>query len=317
MGRDFHQIIWDDQLQADWEQLLRLALREDLGDDGDWTSRALIPEDAIGRAEMVAREPGIIAGLPGVKRTLQAVDPQLRWLPEAEDGRTVAKGDRLGLIQGPVRGILMAERIVLNLLGRLSGIATLTYRYVAAVAGAKAGIYDTRKTTPGWRRLEKYAVRCGGGRNHRTGLSEAVLIKDNHLAWGDRSGAGGAAGYSPAEAVAKARQFTADHLPQPARSSMIVEVEVDTLEQLAEVLPAGPDIVLLDNITPPQLREAVAQRDALAPSVELEASGGVDLETVGAIAASGVDRISVGALTHSAACLDIGLDWISEGTAKK
>ena len=186
---------------------------------------------------------------------------------------------------------------MLNVLGRLSGIATLTRRYVQAVAGTRARIYDTRKTTPGWRRLEKYAVRCGGGWNHRTGLFDAVLIKDNHLAFGAGRPAGRElqAGRRPCAA----RQFLQHHYG-PGAAGMIVEVEVDTLAQLAEVLAAGPDIVLLDNMSAEELRQCVECRDAVQPGVELEASGGVDLETVGRIAESGVDRISVGALTHSA-----------------
>jgi nicotinate-nucleotide pyrophosphorylase (carboxylating) len=209
---------------------------------------------------------------------------------------------------------LTAERLVLNLLGRLSGIATLTRKYVDAVAGTQSRIYDTRKTTPGWRRLEKYAVRCGGGCNHRTGLFDAVLIKDNHLAVG-KEATDSTARYTPAEAVARARRFIEEQAPEPAQGPMIVEVEVDTLEQLDEVLAAGPDLVLLDNMTPAQLREAVRHRDARNPTVELEASGGVRLETVRQIAQSGVDRISVGALTHAAVWLDFGLDWLPGGAA--
>lgn len=316
MSKEFHQIVWDDQLCQQWRAILRLAIREDLDQDGDWTTRALVPEDAVGKAAVVAREPGIVAGLPGVETTLGEIEPRLCWSPEAEDGDTVRPGDRIGVIEGPARGILAAERILLNLLGRLSGIATLTGKYVEAVAGTKARIYDTRKTTPGWRRLEKYAVRCGGGWNHRQGLFEAVLIKDNHLALGrgtsakSPSPAEGPARYTPAEAVARARRFVEQRAAEPARSRMIVEIEVDTLWQLDEVLPAGPDIVLLDNMSPAELREAVVRRDARSPAVELEASGGVTLDSVGLIAAAGVDRISVGALTHSAVCLDVGLDWL-------
>jgi nicotinate-nucleotide pyrophosphorylase (carboxylating) len=229
-----------------------------------------------------------------------------------EDGRSVEPGDRVARMEGPARGILTAERPVLNLLGRLSGIATLTKRYVEAVVGTRARIYDTRKTTPGWRRLEKYAVRCGGGSNHRTGLFDAVLIKDNHLALG--AGADDSAvGYTPAEAVGRARRFVQQHAAGSGGGEMIIEVEVDTLEQLEEVLLAGPDIVLLDNMSPAVLAETVKRRDARNPRVELEASGGVGLETVRRIAASGVDRISVGALTHSAAWLDIALDWQPRG----
>jgi nicotinate-nucleotide pyrophosphorylase (carboxylating) len=206
----------------------------------------------------------------------------------------------------------------------MSGIATLTRQYVEAVRGTKARIYDTRKTTPGWRRLEKYAVRCGGGSNHRTGLFDAVLIKDNHLAFGDlalgdlalgdlalgaEASSANPVSYTPAEAVLRARRFL-DEQGLAAQGCTIVEVEVDTLEQLDEVLPAGPDIVLLDNMSPPMLVEAVARRNAAGSAADLEASGGVNFATVRQIAQTGVERISVGALTHSAVCLDVGLDWL-------
>ena len=220
-------------------------------------------------------------------------------------------------MKGRPGACLAAERVLLNLLGRLSGIATLTRQYVDAMAGTKARIYDTRKTTPGWRRLEKYAVRCGGGWNHRTGLFEAVLIKDNHLAFGSQSPATATATdalrYTPAEAVGLARRFLREQAAADAAAPMIVEVEVDSLDQLDAVLAAGPDLVLLDNMQPGELRQAVARRDAVAPAVELEASGGVDLRGVRRIAETGVERISVGALTHSAVALDIGLDWLSAG----
>ncbi len=313
MDCDFHQVAWDETLRAELKEILRLAVWEDLQDEGDWTSRALVPDGVPGKAAIVARQPGLIAGLPAGEMALAAIDPRLRWLPEAQDGQIVRPGDRLAVIEGPARSLLTAERLVLNLLGRLAGIATLTRKYVDAVAGSGARIYDTRKTTPGWRRLEKYAVRCGGGCNHRTGLFEAVLIKDNHLALGARRAAserGPLVRFTVAEAVQRARQYVAQQASQTGRR-MIIEVEVDTLEQLAEVLPSSPDIVLLDNMLPAQLREAVALRGARAPQVELEASGGVSLETVRAIAQSGVDRISVGAITHSAVSLDVALDWIT------
>jgi len=310
LAKEFHQITWDEHLLGDLRELLRLAVREDSQTDGDLTTAALVPEDTVGRAAVVVRERGVIAGLPAAGLALHAVDPRIGWLPEMEDGQPVGPGDRLARVEGPARSLLTAERLALNLLGRLSGIATLTRRYVEAVAATRARIYDTRKTTPGWRRLEKYAVRCGGGWNHRTGLFDAVLIKDNHLAVGAESSSGATARYTPAEAVGRARRFIEEQGSGPARGQIIIEVEVDTLEQLDEVLPAGPDIVLLDNMDPQQLREAVARRDRAASAVELEASGGVDLQTVGAIARSGVDRISVGALTHSAVCLDVGLDWL-------
>jgi nicotinate-nucleotide pyrophosphorylase (carboxylating) len=309
MSKEFHQTVWDGRLRKDLRAILELAIHEDFGAEGDWTTKALVGDEVVGRAAIVARQPGIVAGLPGVEMTLTAVDPRLRWSPQTEDGCPVEKGTRVGTIEGPARGLLAAERLLLNLLGRLSGIATLTRKYVDAIAGTKARIYDTRKTTPGWRRLEKYAVRCGGGWNHRGGLNEAVLIKDNHFALG----AGPAvqtAKYTPAEAVARARQFVATHASATARADMIVEVEVDTLAQLDEVLPAGPDIVLLDNMHPTELCTAVARRNACNPAIELEASGGIALCGVRQIAETGVDRISVGAITHSAVSLDFGLDWL-------
>lgn len=304
MTKEFHQTVWDERLRQDWESLLRLAIAEDFGSLGDCTSNALVGDEVVGRANVVARRTGVVAGLPAVEMTLRVINGWLQWSPRTEDGRSVTAGQCVGTIEGPARGLLGAERTLLNVLGRLSGIATLTRRYVDAVADTKARIYDTRKTTPGWRRLEKYAVRCGGGHNHRGGLDEAVLIKDNHLALGARSA--GVAAFTPAEAVDRARRFV-EKLGQ--QSAMIVEVEVDTLEQLDTVLGSRPDIVLLDNMAPEQLREAVRRRDAAGVPVELEASGGVDLTTVRAIAEAGVDRISVGALTHSAVALDFGLDW--------
>lgn len=308
MGKEFRQSIWGDQLRQDWWSILRLAMAEDIGVLGDWTTKALVAEDAMGRGHVVARRPGVVAGLPAIDVTLDAVDPNLRWVPQTKDGKHVANGACVGTIEGPARSLLAAERILLNLVGRLSGIATLTRQYVDAVAGCKARIYDTRKTTPGWRRLEKYAVRCGGGWNHRGGLDEAVLIKDNHLALGAQS-PDHARRFTPAEAVLRARQFVRENAPNPA---MVIEVEVDKLEQLDAVLPARPDIVLLDNMNPAQLREAVARRNAFDPAIELEASGGINLATIRSIAESGVDRISVGALTHSAVALDFGLDWAAD-----
>jgi nicotinate-nucleotide pyrophosphorylase (carboxylating) len=309
MSKEFHQAVWDDRLRKDLRAILELAIQEDLGAEGDWTTKALVGDDVVGRAAVVARQPGLVAGLPGVEMTLTAVDPRLRWWPQTEDGCPVEKGTWVGTIEGPARGLLAAERLLLNLLGRLSGIATLTRKYVDAIAGTQARIYDTRKTMPGWRRLEKYAVRCGGGWNHRGGLNEAVLIKDNHLALG-ADPAGQTAKYAPAEAVAGTRQFIATRASATARADMIVEVEVDTLAQLDEVLPAGADIVLLDNMDSSELRAAVARRNACSPAVELEASGGITLSSVRQIAETGVDRISIGAITHSAPSLDFGLDWL-------
>ena len=309
MNREFTQTVWNDSIERDLDRLLRLAIPEDAGEAGDLTTAALVPDDVAGQATVAVRSAGIIAGLPAGGVVLRAVDPRLAWHEKADDGQPVQSGDPVATIQGPARSLLQAERLVLNLLGRLSGIATLTGKYVEAAAGTRARIYDTRKTTPGWRRLEKYAVRCGGGNNHRTGLYDAVLIKDNHLALGSRSTKQRQTRFTPAEAVRRARRFIEEHAA--AENSTIVEIEVDTLKQLEEVLPAGPDIVLLDNMTLDQLRQAVAIRDNADPAIQLEASGGVNLDSVADIAASGVDRISVGALTHSAVSLDLGLDWIA------
>lgn len=311
--KEFLQIAWDERLAADWQRLLALAVAEDLGDAeggprGDATTLALVPPKVAGCTAIVARQAGVLAGLPAVEPTLHAIDPALTFRASARDGDLLDRGSVAGRIEGPAASILQVERVVLNLLGRLSGIATLTRRYVDAVAGTDARIYDTRKTTPGWRRLEKYAVRCGGGRNHREALFAAVLIKDNHLALGAQTAESGA-GYSPAEAVRRARRWL--EAQYGVAADWIVEVEVDTLEQLEAVLPAAPDIVLLDNMPASNLREAVALRNRVAENVELEASGGVDLATVRAIAETGVERISVGALTHSAPSLDLGLDWRS------
>ena len=297
MQKDFTQNVWSPVLETELRKLLELAVWEDAETDGDLTSRALVPETAQGTATVVARENGVLAGSQAVPTILAAVDPALSWTSRLEDGTSLQPGVAVGEIRGPARSLLTAERIALNLLGRLCGIATLTRRYVDAATGTGARIYYTRKTTLGWRRLEKYAVRCGGGNNHRTGLFDAVLIKDNHLAFGKESD-----DFTPAEAVRRARDFLND----PAR---IIEIEVDTLEQLRAVLPASPDIVLLDNMNAATLRQAVEIRSTINRSVALEASGGINLSTVRGVAESGVERISVGALTHSAIVLDLGLDW--------
>jgi nicotinate-nucleotide pyrophosphorylase (carboxylating) len=224
-----------------------------------------------------------------------AVDPALAFAPNVEDGARLDRGTALATVAGPLRSILAAERTALNFLQRLSGVASLTRKYADAVAGTRAAVLDTRKTTPGWRLLEKYAVRTGGGTNHRVGLYDGVLIKDNHLA-----GLGG----DVRRAVGLARAA-------PGNAGLAVEVEVDTLELLEHALAARADIVLLDNMTPEQMRTAVARRDAVSPGTKLEASGGINLSTIAAVAATGVDRISVGALTHSAPALDIALDYQS------
>jgi nicotinate-nucleotide pyrophosphorylase (carboxylating) len=305
MLKDYRQIEWDAEVEDDCRQLIRLAVREDLDRLYDWTTVSLIPDATPGRARVVARKPGVIAGLPAARITLDEYDPQIKWQPSVRDGQVIAAGTVIAELSGKARSLFVVERPLLNLLGHLSGIATLTKRFVDAVAGTAARIYDTRKTTPGWRRLEKYAVRAGGGHNHRLGLFDGILIKDNHLALGT------SARYTPAEAVSKARKFLEQLDENDPYRTLLVEVEVDSLEQLREVLPGGPDIVLLDNMPPETLSRAVELRNRLAPTVELEASGGITLQTVAAVARSGVERISVGALTHSAEWLDLGLDLIA------
>ncbi len=302
--RDFQHLDWDETLDDDLRQLVRLAVREDLGRQNDWTTIALVGPDARGRAAIVARRPGVMAGLRALSVVVDEMQATIEVQLRAADGDEIVAGAVAAQLAGSARDLLTCERPILNLLGRLSGIATLTREYVRRVEGTRARIYDTRKTTPGWRRLEKYAVRCGGGHNHRTGLFDAMLIKDNHLALAAEKN------LSPAGAVRRAREFLAQIDAQYVDKEMLVEVEIDHLDQLDGVLEAGPDIVLLDNMRPDELRAAAARREEIAPQIELEASGGVTLETVREIAATGVDRISVGALTHSAGCLDIGLDWL-------
>ncbi|MFC3079778.1 carboxylating nicotinate-nucleotide diphosphorylase [Phenylobacterium terrae] len=269
------------------EPIVRAALAEDLGRAGDITAQACVPADAVLAATFGVRKAGVLSGLDCARLAILALDPHATFAAAAADGDRVEPGAVVARVEANARALLGAERTALNLMGRMSGIASLTRLYVDAVAGTRAQIVDTRKTTPGLRHLEKYAVRCGGGVNHRFGLDDAILIKDNHIA------ACGSVG----EAVRRARAF-AGHLVK-------VEVEVDALDQLDEALKHGPDVVMLDNFTPDQLREAVART---AGRAVLEASGGVNLDTVRAIAETGVDIISVGALTHSAPVLDIGLD---------
>jgi nicotinate-nucleotide pyrophosphorylase (carboxylating) len=313
MQRDFSQLEWSASVEEDCRRIVRLAVAEDFDRGYDWTTVSLVEQGIAATAEVVARQGGVIAGLEAARTALDEMEIEAQWLPAVRDGAAVNAGTVIATIQGSARDLLSSERILLNLIGRLSGIATLTRRYVDAIAGTKAHIYDTRKTTPGWRRLEKYAVHCGGGRNHRLGLFDAILIKDNHLALGRQ--AGPESGYTPAAAVERARKFVQESLPAEGllpvetAAAMIVEVEVDSLAQLAEVLPKGPDIVLLDNMSPDELRSAVAMRDAANSKAELEASGGVNLSKVRPIAESGIERISVGALTHSAISLDVALDW--------
>ncbi len=308
MPRDFNQLLWDDVLADDCRQIVRLAVREDLEREQDWTTLALVDKDRMGAADIVARQAGVVAGLPALATAIDEMSASLALATAVEDGASIAAGTALARVSGKVRDLLTCERILLNLLGRMMGVATGAAEYVRRVAGTGASIYDTRKTTPGWRRLEKYAVRCGGGRNHRTGLFDAVLIKDNHLAQFDAA-SGLPSGETAAAAVRQARRFLQDHTADRPIADLIIEVEVDSLKQLAGVLPERPDVVLVYNFSLEQLREAVAIRNRTALGVELDASGGVNLETVRAIAETGIERISVGALTHGARCLDVGLDW--------
>ena len=270
------------------EPLVRATLIEDLGRAGDLTTDAIVPAGLVARAALVAREAGVVAGLDLAKLAFDLVDPKIAMQVEIADGATVTTGCVIARVSGPARGILMAERTALNFLGHLSGIASATASVVAAVRGTRAKITCTRKTTPGLRAVEKYAVRMGGGANHRFGLDDAILIKDNHIAI-----AGGIA-----QALRRAR-VAAGHLVK-------IEVEIDNLDQLKEALGEGVDAVLLDNMSLAGLAEAVAIVDGRATT---EASGRVTPESAPAIAATGVDLISIGWLTHSAAALDIGLDF--------
>jgi len=274
-------------LELQYEIVLRRALEEDLGRAGDLTTDAIVPADAVCTAVVVARREGVVAGGEVAGSVFTMIDPTVTVELLAEDGEGVSAGCPVLRVSGPARAVLTGERTALNLLGRLSGIATLTRRFVEAVRGTGVRIADTRKTMPGLRVLERYAVRCGGGVNHRFGLDDAVLIKDNHLIV-----AGGIG-----EAVRRVRERVGHTLK--------VEVEVDDLEQLARALAADVDAVLLDNMDPTTLGRAV---EMAGGRVVLEASGGIAMETVRAVAETGVDVISVGALTHSAPSLDLSLE---------
>ncbi len=281
--------------------------RDGGGGGGDVTAEVTIGASAVARGVIAARAGGVVAGLRAVPGVLAVLGPRVTASPLAEDGEVVEKGCAVMGLEGPAREVLRAERTVLNLLGRLSGVATLTAAYVERVRGTRVHLLDTRKTTPGLRNLEKYAVRCGGGRCHRLGLFDAVLIKDNHLA-----GVGD-------DELAGVVERAAERARERFGVLRFVEVEVDRLAQFAALLKAGVcggpgrmgavDVVMLDNMSVEELREGVAMRDAAGASVQIEASGGVRLETVRAIAETGVERISVGAVTHQATGLDFGLDF--------
>jgi nicotinate-nucleotide pyrophosphorylase (carboxylating) len=270
------------------EPLVRMALLEDLGRAGDLTTDAIVPADRRATTLLVARQPGVVAGLDLARLAFQLIDPAVEMRIERNDGATIAPGDVIAAISGPARGILTAERVALNFLCRLSGIASATASIVAAIGNHKARVVCTRKTTPGLRAIEKYAVRVGGGSNHRFGLDDAVLIKDNHVAI-----AGGVG-----EALKRAKG-NVGHLVK-------IELEVDTLDQLKEALDHGVDAVLLDNMAPDVLAKAV---EMAAGRAVTEASGRITPATAPQIAATGVDLISIGWLTHSVAILDIGLDF--------
>ena len=286
-------------------KLIELAFAEDFGGEaawrGDLTSLFFIPAGSDGAAHFVARAPGVVAGLPAIELVYGLLSADFHVERKIDDGSSVAPNTVVATVAGPMNLLLSGERIALNFVQHLSGIATLTRRYVDAVVGLPAKILDTRKTIPGWRLLAKYAVRQGGGHNHRLGLYDGVLIKDNHLAF----------------ALSRFRQsiplIIQNARKQPRISklheSLPIEIEVETLEQCEDALAARPDIILLDNMSVAQMNEAVRRRNQAAPAVLLEASGGINLQTVRAIAETGVDRISVGALTHSAPALDIALDY--------
>ena len=276
------------------DAVVEMALTED-APFGDVTSQTFVPATTTATAELVAREPGIYAGAEVFEVAMTALDPTVKVSGLIADGDRFQTGQVLARVEGPARAILQAERVALNLVQRMCGVATLTARYVetvAAVPGARARVVDTRKTTPGLRALERHAVRCGGGHNHRYSLSDAVMAKDNHLAVVDDIGA----------AIRRARA----ELPH----TMHLEVEIDRLEQLDQVLAAGPDTIMLDNFSLDDLAEGVRRIDGRAI---VEASGGITLDTIAAVAATGVDVISVGALTHSVRALDLGLDVVVDG----
>lgn len=272
------------------DDAVRAALQEDLGRAGDITTLATISPDAMADVVIAARQHGVIAGLPLARAAFRAINPQIRFETLIDDGEAATPGAVVARISGRARDVLSAERVALNYLGHLSGIATATAQFSAQIAHTRARICCTRKTTPGLRAFEKYAVRCGGGSNHRFGLDDAVLIKDNHIAV-----AGGVA------ATIEAARAYVGHLVK-------IEVEVDTLEQLKEALSEKPDVVLLDNMDAAMLKKAVAMVSKLSPVTKTEASGGVRLDTIAGIAEAGVDYISTGWITHSSPVLDLGLD---------
>tara|TARA_R110002095_G_scaffold138534_1_gene120129 strand:+ start:59352 stop:60242 length:891 start_codon:yes stop_codon:yes gene_type:complete len=279
------------------KHLIKLSLEEDLLQTGDLTCQALIDKTDQAEIQIVARQTGVLAGSPMTSLIFSELDPEVVCTDHLSDGDPLEPGSIITTCAGPLASILIGERTVLNFLTHLCGVASLTSKYVQAVQGTKAVILDTRKTLPGWRVLEKYAVAAGGGTNHRMGLYDGILIKDNHLAaWASRN-----SHPSIAAAIRQARESV--------NGEKGIEVEVDTLDQLADALQAEPEIVLLDNMSPETMKQAIQIRNVQSPKTLLEASGGINLETVRGVAETGVERISVGALTHSAIALDLGFDW--------
>lgn len=276
------------------DDAVRAALQEDLGRAGDITTLATIPADAQARVVIASREQGVIAGMPLARSAFAAINPNISFETVIDDGGRVKPGSVVARIEGRARDVLSAERVALNYLGHMSGIATATAQFADKIAHTHAKVVCTRKTTPGLRAFEKYAVRCGGGANHRFGLDDAILIKDNHIA---------VVG-SVAATIEAARDYIG-HLVK-------IEVEVDTLDQLAEALPAKPDVVLLDNMDAATLKKAVAMVHKMNPATKTEASGGIKLDTIAKKAEAGVDYISTGWITHSSPMLDLGLDTIIE-----
>jgi len=291
-----HDFITD----AEAQRIIAEARREDLGPDQlDITSTLLVPADATGSAQIRARQGGILCGAALLPLIVAEYDPAIQLKLHLHDGDALTPDAVIAQVNGPLRSLLAMERIALNFLMHLSGIATLTARYVQTVRDTTAQIYDTRKTIPGLRALAKYAVTCGGGHAHRLGLYDAILVKDNHLAHLQPT--------DLANAVADMVRLARSTHPAPA----FIEVEVDRLDQLEALLPVGCDIILLDNMPPDLLRQAVQMRDRIAPRIQLEASGGITLDNLHAIAQTGIERIAIGALTHSAPALDLGMDIVA------
>lgn len=305
--------VFSESARGDGLKLIEMALIEDIGsadlDVGlDCTTDAIVPKQAKARAAFVSRDPGVVCGVAIAKLAIANWAPQLSLEVAVNDGEPVRAQETIAVMAGTAHDILTMERTCLNFMCRLSGISTLTNQYVQRIAGTSACVLDTRKTTPGWRRLEKFAVACGGGQNHRMGLYDAIMIKDNHLAF-YRSQVEDDEDTIPAS-IRIARQWIRDHESTlPHGDQTVLQLEVDTLAQLEIALGTDCDIVLLDNMECDQLSRAVEMRNAQAPKILLEASGGVNLTTIGKIARTGVERISIGALTHSAVNFDIGLDW--------